>query len=424
VNVWEDRAAFARRQIWRQAERWNARAGGYVDTVGTEWLEQIGRVLESLNQGVIVSDELGRIVVANSLFLEMIKMPAAELLGRTAASLYPPEDVPRLEELIARRQVQGRAQYEFYMPQAGGTHLPILVTARRITDSGGRSFGVVTATDISEQKRAEAGLRNANVMLEARQSEIEQANARLEARQREIEGELLLAERVQQSLAPQRLTWGGLSVETYYQPVRSIGGDYGLITPSDRFLNLLVCDVSGHGISSALVANRIYTESISQIEREVALGDMMRHLNHFVVQTLGSSAFYFTMAAARFRRDGRSIEFAGAGHPPAMIIRPGQSPQLLESRSMVLGLFEQAVDGEAVVDVPVEKGDRVLLYTDGLTESFNASREMLGVEGLGEIAREASLLPLAEMKDDILDHVAWRNGPAEDDVSLVLVEVS
>jgi serine phosphatase RsbU (regulator of sigma subunit) len=116
--------------------------------------------------------------------------------------------------------------------------------------------------------------------------------------------------------------------------------------------------------------------------------------------------------------------FAGAGHPPAMIVTPGQEPRLLESRSMLLGALPDAVDGEAVLDLDLNPGDRVVLYTDGLTEVFDARGEMLDVAGLQEIVREAALLPLAEMKRNILDRVAeWREGPPADDVSLVLVEV-
>jgi serine phosphatase RsbU (regulator of sigma subunit) len=66
-----------------------------------------------------------------------------------------------------------------------------------------------------------------------------------------------------------------------------------------------------------------------------------------------------------------------------------------------------------------------MLYTDGFTDNFNSRGEMLGVEGLAEIAAEASALPLPLMKDRILDRVtAWRSGPAVDDMSLVLLEVS
>jgi PAS domain S-box-containing protein len=375
-----------------------------------KWVNDMKGVLETLNQGVIINDDRKRIVFANRLFLKMIGIPAEELLGVTITDLYPPEDAAALQKHIARRQVEGQSQYEFYLPQKGGGKLPILVTARQIEDPQGNVFAVITATDITEQKRAENALR--------------EANTELEQRHREIEEDLLLAARVQQSLAPSGLTWGKVNVETFYQPVRTIGGDFGLVAPRGGNLSLMVCDVSGHGIGSALVANRIYSETMSQIERGVGLGAMMKHLNTFVKGNLGSSVFFFTMVAARLNYDDRSLQFAGAGHPPAMIIQPGQAPRLLESRSAVLGLLDDAVDNEAVIEVPVQAGDRVAIYTDGFTETFNSRRDMLGVEGFAEIVREASKLSLPEMKQQILERVsAWRNGPAADDMSLVLIEI-
>ena len=117
---------------------------------------------------------------------------------------------------------------------------------------------------------------------------------KLEQRQSEIEEDLLLAARVQQSLAPQSLVWGGMRVEAYFHPVRTIGGDFGLVSPlDDRHLNLLVCDVSGHGIGSALVANRIYSETMAQFRSGAPLSEMLRQLNRFVMHNLGSSALLF-----------------------------------------------------------------------------------------------------------------------------------
>jgi PAS domain S-box-containing protein len=375
-----------------------------------KWIDEMKCVLETLNQGVIINDRHSRVVFANRLFLKMIGMTSEELVGRFVTELYPPEDVPALLKHIEQREAEGQGQYEFFVPRVGGEKLPVLITSRQIKDPDGNSFAVVTATDITEQKRAE--------------SELRQANVQLEQRHREIEEDLLLAARVQQSLAPSGLTWGKVLVETFYQPVRTIGGDFGLVAPRGANLSLMVCDVSGHGIGSALVANRIYTETMSQIERGIGLGAMMKHLNTFVKGNLGSSVFYFTMVAARLNYEDRSLEFAGAGHPPAMIVQPGETPRLLESRSAVLGLLDDAVDNEAAIQVPVQPGDRVVIYTDGFTESFNRHSDMLGVDGFGEIVQEASKLPLPEMKRQILDRIeAWRNGPAADDMSLVLIEV-
>jgi sigma-B regulation protein RsbU (phosphoserine phosphatase) len=381
-----------------------------VAEISREWLDGVVGILETLNQGVIINDDCGEIVFANSHYLQMMGLPADEVMGRKVTDLFPPEDVPALLQQIERRQRQGSNLFEFYLPQRDGSRMPVVVTSRQIEDPDGGIFAVVTMTDISAQKSAETALREANVQLEQRH--------------REIEEDLLLAARVQQSLAPGSLLWGGVAVETFYQPVRTIGGDFGLVAPRPDHLNLMICDVSGHGIGSALVANRIYTETMSQIERGVALAPMMQHLNRFVIGSLRSSVFYFTLVAARLDLSARTLEFAGAGHPPGMIIKPGDAPRLLESRSSVLGLLQDAVDTENVMQVPVVSGERVILYTDGFTESFNEKDDMLGVEGLAEIIRETATLPLPEMTREIVNRVAaFRGGPAADDMSLVVVEI-
>jgi serine phosphatase RsbU (regulator of sigma subunit) len=82
------------------------------------------------------------------------------------------------------------------------------------------------------------------------------------------------------------------------------------------------------------------------------------------------------------------------------------------------------VDADATLYTELESGDRIVLYTDGITDVFDSRGEMLKVEGVQNFVRETALLPFNEMKEGILHRVAaWRNGPLVDDVSLVLVEV-
>lgn len=375
-----------------------------------EWLLQTEGIFDSLNEGVLVSDDCHTILYINSCLEEMIGLPAGEVAGRNSSDFYSDAELAVMERQIEISEQVGRTRFEFFLPQKDGTRLPVIISTRRQEDPEGRQFSIVTFTDISDQKRAEAKLR--------------EANTALEERQREIEEDLALAARVQQSLAPKSIVWGGLRIDTYFHPVRTIGGDFGLVNPvGDDRLDLLVCDVSGHGIGSALVANRLYTEVLAEFANNHSLGEAMRGLNSFVMRSIGGSAFMFTMAAARFERDGKNMIFAGAGHPPAMIVTPGREPRLLESMNMVLGALPGA-GGEADLVVPLERGDRVVLYTDGFSEVFDLEGEMLGIPGVQKIVREAALLPFTEMKQEILSRVAeWREGPPSDDMSLVLLEV-
>ena len=376
-----------------------------------DWLDQIEGVLESLNEGVLISDDCQNIIFVNTNLQEMTGMSSNEIVGWDVYNLYAREEADFVNAQRERGLRAGHNRFEFVLPKKDGSRLPVIISARTVEDPDGRQFAIVTFTDISDLKRAEQELRD--------------VNQKLEERHQEIQEDLKLAARVQQSLAPKSLVWGGVRVETFYHPVRTIGGDFGLVSSlDDRYLNLLVCDVSGHGIGSALVANRIYTEMMTQLRAGSALDTMLTQLNRFVMHNIGSSVFFFTVAAARIDRPGRRMIFAGAGHPPAMIAHNGAEPRLLESRSMVLGALPDAVDAEATLDVDLQSGDRVVLYTDGITDVFNSNGEMLGVEGVQKIVRETSLLPFNEMKKGILDGVAqWREGPPTDDVSLVLVEV-
>ena len=384
----------------------------FVQSKAPQSLQKMAPILETLNDGVVIADHSDQILFVNTVFEEMTGFTRSQIIGRSARHLYlRAEDFALAQALNQKALEMGRVREEFFLPTKDGRRLPVVVSLRAMHGPDGGHFSLVTLTDISEQKRTEVKLRD--------------AIAGLEKHQREIDQDLLLAARVQQSLAPEPVIWGGICVDTFYQPAHTIGGDFGLVRPSEeKHLNLLVCDVSGHGISSALIANRIYSETVTLLGNRAPLADVLRRLNALVIRNIGAPGFFFTLAAARIDRAGRSMEFAGAGHPPAMIVQPGAEPRLLRSRSTVLGVLPDAVDADATLYRELEYGDRIVLYTDGLTDVVGLRGEMLKVEGLENFVRETALLPFGEMKQGILDRVAaWRDGPPADDVSLVLVEV-
>ena len=375
-----------------------------------DWLRQMESILEELNEGVVIVDDQLRVVFANEALLRLGMYSREEIRGRTPDAIFPAKDIPYLLRQHESGHLYGRSRSEFYLPRKNGERIPAIFSGRSIQGPDGQEYVLLIVTDISAQKRIEEQLR--------------ESNAQLEKRQMEIEAELSLAARVQQSLAPQNLVWNDVSVETYYNPARTIGGDFGVVFPhSDDVLTVLMCDVSGHGIGSALMANRIYSETLHQLERKVGPDTLLRHVHDFVHDRIATDGFYFTMAAMRFSRCGRRATFAAAGHPPAMLVSSG-GVRLLESQNGILGCLAETAPTESVDEIELKSGDRFILYTDGLVEVFNHEEEMLGVEGFSQLVLDSAKHKLPEMRQAILDGVAaWSHGPLVDDVSLVIVEV-
>lgn len=381
-----------------------------LDVEKPEWLGQMEAVLEVLNEGVIVANDRHQILFANSRFVEMTGISRQDLIEFDPSRFYSSQERDFLKQQIDVAFQSGHNRYAFVLPRKGGGRLPVIISSRTLQNSSCR-FGIVTFTDTSERVQAEEELRS--------------ANAKLQGRQMEIEEDLRLAARVQNSLTPKSVAWDTLSVDTSYHPVHSVGGDFALVNSTHRELvSLLVGDVSGHGIGAALVANRIYSATTAHLRGGMPFLEMFEELNRFLLEDIAGSGMYVTLAAARIDTHRRSLVFAGAGHPPAMIARRDRNPLLLESRNMILGALPGAVETEGMVEVQLQPDDRIVIYTDGITEVFDSRGEMLGIPGVQEIVRQTTSLPADEMKQAILDGVAdWRSGPPTDDVSLMVVHV-
>ncbi len=368
-----------------------------------DWLRQMESILEELNEGVAILDDQLRVIFANEALTRLWQYDLDELRGCAPDALFPPEDIPYIirEHKLGHRY--GRHRSEFHLPRKNGQRIPVIVSGRVIQGPDGQDYVVVTVTDISELKRVEEQLRQ---------------------RQREIDADLSTAARIQQSLAPHNLAWKDLAVEAYYGPAHTIGGDFGIVLPQgDEFLNLILCDVSGHGVASSLMANRIYSETLHALERKTEPGRLLKWLHDFVHDRIPQEGFYFTKAAARFSQCGRRMTFAAAAQPPAILISKG-TLRLLDSQNGILGYLSEFAPSESVAEIELAPGDRLVLYTDGLVEVFNSVDDMLGVERFARLVRDSAKLPLPQMRQAVVDGVAaWRHGPLADDVSLVIVEV-
>jgi phosphoserine phosphatase RsbU/P len=373
------------------------------------WLREMETILEELNEGVVIADDQLRVIFVNEALARMGLFEREEIQGCTPDAIFPPEDLPHIKQQHESGHRYGRHRSEFYLPRKDGAKVPAIFSGRLIQGPDKQGYVLLTVTDISAQKRIEEQLRCSKSLLQDRQ--------------REIEAELATAARVQQSLAPHNLEWKNLAVEAFYSPARTIGGDFGVVLPqNDKVLDVIVCDVSGHGIGSALMANRIYSETLHAVEHTGNPASLLESLHAFVVDRIPQDGFYFTMAAARFN-SGHHMTFAAGGHPPAMLVSNGLV-RLLDSGTGILGYLPETAAPALAEDIELAPGDRIVLYTDGLVEVFNALDDMLGVDGFAELVRDSAKLPLRKMREAILDGVTtWKGGPLSDDVSLVIVEV-
>lgn len=196
--------------------------------------------------------------------------------------------------------------------------------------------------------------------------------------------ELNLAARVHYSFLPEHYEDDRLEVNTRILPKFILGGDYCSVIPlGEQQFMACICDAVGHGIASALYAARINTFVLTTILQGHAPCELISLLNEFLCSRLSDSGMYASFFVVFINTETMEVKYAGAGHPAALhISTTANQPRLLESQTTLLG-----IEHPLLVDCPlathsISPGDKILLYTDGFTETRNSNGEELGYAGL------------------------------------------
>lgn len=135
------------------------------------WLGEMGRILETLNQGVVLLDGDEAMIFANRAFERMLGMEVGEWKQRSPREVY---DNAALQFLEKKRQSGRDAdQFEFFLPRSNSTPVPVIFTTRRTTAPDGMPYTVITLTDITEQKERERELREAYRLLAESQRQLQ-----------------------------------------------------------------------------------------------------------------------------------------------------------------------------------------------------------------------------------------------------------
>jgi sigma-B regulation protein RsbU (phosphoserine phosphatase) len=234
----------------------------------------------------------------------------------------------------------------------------------------------------------------------------------------DVEQELSTARRIQSSIIPQSPPLlKGIRVATRYQPMTSVAGDfYDFLTSSDDVLTILVADVSGHGVPAALVACMLKVCFAAQKDNAADPAAILSGLSMMLRGSLGGQ--YVTAACAAIDRKAHTVTYAGAGHPPTLLARSKTGDLLLLAENgLFIGPFPKAT--YANISVPFLAGDRLLLYTDGITEANHPAGEEFGRERLGQFLLRSNGSEPAAILDRLFDQIA--TGSQQDDLTAVLV---
>lgn len=235
----------------------------------------------------------------------------------------------------------------------------------------------------------------------------------------------LYAERIsrlsaaQQSLMPRPEDLPQAAFQVCIRQALQAGGDfYDVIPVGGRIVDYIVADASGHDLGVSLWTASYKTLLAEYISAVDAPRDTCRAINDALRRVLPEGA-YFTSLHARLERAAKRLTLVNAGHPPAILVdaRDRQARLLIQDGD-ILGVFPDAAFG--VMDISVQTGDRLYIYTDGLVET-QGSRED-GYARAVEACRRLSCLPLAESVGAIVEEMC-DGGEPQDDIVLLGVEV-
>lgn len=246
----------------------------------------------------------------------------------------------------------------------------------------------------------------------------------LEKRHQELEEDLLLARKTQEQFVPRRfMNVPGIDCFAHYRPVDQVGGDYfDFIDLKERGVGVFISDVSGHGVPAALITAMLkMTTSLHGPEAE-SPARFLTLLNRSLYRKTGTH--FLTAFMAFIEPKSQRIVFANAGHCCPILYRRSTGEYTeLDSYGMIMGLlpFDEYEDNA----LPLKPEDRLIFYTDGVTESRNDEGEMFGEKRLRKFLEDYNQLDAEQTVNGLLNALNSFRGDQEpeDDIALICLDV-
>jgi phosphoserine phosphatase RsbU/P len=374
-----------------------------------EQLRKLSQAVHQSPSSIVITDLDGNIEYVNPRFTATTGYTIEEVRGKNPRILRSDGTPPEIYKDMWDTLAQGDEwRGEFCNIKKDGKAYWEVASISGIKNSTGKvTHYLKVAEDITRRKEAEEALR---------------------LRNEQMENDLELAQVIHHALLPQAVPQlDYIKIAYRYSSLDAIGGDYfSFLTTREGDLGFFIGDVQGHGVSAALFTAlvksttdalfRIYgmtpQQYVHQLNQEL-FGNMPNSLLTAIYglfqPTEGESTVRFT--------------FSKGGHPLPIVHRKSGELELVRIKGTLIGIFDDAEYTERCL--LLEPGDRLYLYTDGITETMNPDEQMLGYEGLLEIIEQVSSPDLDATVNQILKRVdTYRQQvPVQDDIVLIGIEV-
>jgi sigma-B regulation protein RsbU (phosphoserine phosphatase) len=240
---------------------------------------------------------------------------------------------------------------------------------------------------------------------------------------RRQEQERAEAHAIQQGLLPQVIPQrAGYEIAGAWQPALSVGGDYyDVLAFDDGALGLCIADVAGKGLPAALLMSNLQAAVRGLAAPSLAPGALCQRLNTLVCHNTTNDRF-ITFFYAELDGPSRTLRYSNAGHNPPIVLHGDGSHDRLQEGGGVLGIFPQ--QSFSTGSARLAAGDRVILFTDGVTEAHEADGEEFGEDRLLQLLREHPSASPAALQEKILGAAgAFSRGHWHDDATLLVLAV-
>jgi sigma-B regulation protein RsbU (phosphoserine phosphatase) len=290
-------------------------------------------------------------------------------------------------------------------------------------------------------KRAVEQIKGLQQSLTDHNKELELANTKLGAANGRMKADLEAAARVQQTLLPGNPpAVPGVSFAWFFRPCEELAGDlFNALRLDGRHVGLYVFDVSGHGVSAALLSVTV-SWVLARMPGAAALltrpgdngiGEVVVPPAQVARELTGRFPFdpateqYFTLLYGILDQETREFRFVSAGHPAPVYMGHGRPPVVLQASGLPIGIATKDYSYEEH-SIRLMAGDRLFLYTDGLVETMDPEGQLYGTERLLHELQQTRSLPLAESLAALRKHVeAWAGSVRlRDDISVLALEIA